>query len=105
MAPSLLIFFEKMPSNKVGKNDDAARPKANATVLAIKADGGLIPKYAATTKDPKEARNPCLFHSFQSFGPWRLETTLSDDYRGNSIPTFIAFDLFKLSGFAAKSLV
>ena len=44
MAPSLLILLEKIPMIKVGKKEDAARPKANATVLATKLEGGLMPK-------------------------------------------------------------
>ena len=44
IAPSLFIFFEKIPMINVGKKEDAASPKAKATVLATKLDGGLIPK-------------------------------------------------------------
>ena len=46
MAPSLLMRFEKIPSSIAGKNEEAARPKARATVAATK-PGGLIPKYPA----------------------------------------------------------
>ena len=34
IAPCLFTLLEKIPINKVGKNDDAANPKAKATVLA-----------------------------------------------------------------------
>ena len=44
MAPSLFIFLEKIPIIRVGKKEDAASPKAKATVLATKLEGGLIPK-------------------------------------------------------------
>ena len=38
--------LEKIPSSMAGKNEEAARPKAKATVAATK-PGGLIPKYPA----------------------------------------------------------
>ena len=42
---SLFVYFlEKIPIIKVGKKEEAASPKAKATVLATKLDGGLIPK-------------------------------------------------------------
>ncbi len=44
MAPSRFIRLEKIPMRRVGKKDEAARPNAKATVLAMKADGGLMPK-------------------------------------------------------------
>ena len=46
MTPSLLIRFEKIPNKIAGKKEDAARPKARATVAATK-PGGLTPKYPA----------------------------------------------------------
>ena len=49
------LFFGKIPIIKVGKKEEAASPKAKATVLATKLDGGLIPKYAAMARAPKEA--------------------------------------------------
>ncbi len=42
-APCLVVFLEKIPSTMIGKNDAAARPKANATTSATN-PGGLIPK-------------------------------------------------------------
>ena len=43
MAPSLFIFFVKIPKIIAGKKEAAARPNAKATVAATKS-GGLIPK-------------------------------------------------------------
>ena len=55
IAPSRLIRLAKIPSSKVGKKDEAAKPNANATVLAMKAEGGLMPKYDATISDTRAA--------------------------------------------------
>ena len=44
IAPCWLIFLENIPMIRVGKKEDAANPKANATVLATKLEGGLMPK-------------------------------------------------------------
>ncbi|CAI8283882.1 MAG: Uncharacterised protein [Bacteroidota bacterium] len=46
IAPSLFTRFENIPKSIAGKNEDAASPKASATVAATK-PGGLIPKYPA----------------------------------------------------------
>jgi hypothetical protein len=43
IAPSLFMFLLKMPIISAGKIDDAARPKARATVPAAKS-GGLNPR-------------------------------------------------------------
>ena len=43
IAPSLFIVFEKIPIIRAGKIDEAANPKARATVPAAKS-GGLNPK-------------------------------------------------------------
>ena len=63
IAPSLFIPFEKMPNKSAGKNEDAANPKANATVLATKVPGGLIPNQTATRSAPSEARRAHLISS------------------------------------------
>ena len=55
MPPARFTRREKMPNNSVGKNELAANPKANATVLAIKADGGLMQNHTATSNAEKEA--------------------------------------------------
>ena len=55
VAPCLFILLEKMPISRVGKNDDAASPKAKATVLAMNADGGLIPNQQAMMSEPSDA--------------------------------------------------
>ena len=55
IAPSRLIRLEKIPIRIVGKNDEAAKPNANATVLATKSEGGLIPKYAAIARKANDA--------------------------------------------------
>ena len=43
MAPSRFMRFEKIPIMSAGKIDDAASPKASATVPAAKS-GGLKPR-------------------------------------------------------------
>ena len=44
MAPCLFTLFEKIPMIKVGKKEEAAKPKAKATVLATKAGGWVDPE-------------------------------------------------------------
>ncbi len=43
IAPSRVVRFVKIPRMMTGKNDDAARPKANATTCATN-PSGWIPK-------------------------------------------------------------
>jgi hypothetical protein len=43
MAPSLFIVFEKIPIIRAGKIDDAASPKANATVHVVLSNNSDAP--------------------------------------------------------------
>ena len=55
MAPALFIRFMKIPIIKTGKIDEAARPKAMATVPAAKS-GGCRPRYPAAAIAPAIAK-------------------------------------------------
>ena len=66
IAPSLLMFLEKIPIINTGKIDEAAKPKAKATVPAAKS-GGLKPKYPATAIEAAIETRLALSSSFSDF--------------------------------------